>query len=619
MPRISRSFIAERLLPAVSIEKLIGSYLPLKRSGSNYMCCCPFHHEKTPSFSVTPSKNMFYCFGCHEHGDALGFLMKYKNLSFVDAVEDLAAFAGMPVEYEEGGSPDRADAYRGMYELMDRVASAFTRVLFDPRGQAGFDYFTKKRGLSRDTLISSRLGFAPEGWHFLEEEVCRSEDEKRLLSSLGMIVSRDDGKRFDMYRNRVMIPIFDRKGRVISFGGRTMGDDKPKYMNTKETPIFRKRNELFGLYECLKASRNRPERIVVVEGYMDVISVRQAGISYAVASLGTATTPEQFKLMFRYTNKVICCYDGDSAGRAAAWHALDTITPVLSDDTEVRFAFLPPEDDPDSLVRTQGPGAFIRFLDAAQSYPEFLVSHIEKQHNLNDPGDRARFFAEAAQKIRAIPLKALQEVTAEVLAERHKLTVERVHEMVGSAPAERGEPELAEAEEQSDRGILSTPMRRLISFALQYPLIVAQAYQNFRLEDFLNLCERLKVRGTSEAQRLLGSISEINETQVAGTPGGDRTARLSTAVLLAREENEKVRHYYDLLAGADLGVQCRDGKDALSRRAQYLAELLPEVLARALRERAALLSGSGGSVSESALAEAAAISRGLMDRGLQTS
>lgn len=603
MPHISRSFISERLLPAVPIEKLIGSFIKLKKSGSNYVCCCPFHHEKTPSFTVTPSKNMFYCFGCKEHGDALAFLMKYRNIEFPDAVKELAEFANIPIEYDEGSSGGYEDRYAPMYELLDRCASAFTRELFSPEGREGLEYFVKKRALTRDTILKCRLGYAPPGWHFLEEQVCRSQDEVRMLEQLGMIVDHGGGRRFSMFRGRVMIPIFDRKGRVISFGGRTLGDDQPKYMNTKETPVYRKRNELFGLYEALKASNNRPKRLVVVEGYMDVISVRQAGIEGAVASLGTATTPDQFKQMFRYTKKVICCYDGDAAGRAAAWHALSTVTPVLTDDVEVRFAFLPDEQkvDPDSLVRTKGPGAFLKFLDEAQSYPDFLIAHCKASHNLSDPGDRARFLSEVSSLIRAIPLKALSEVCMQQLSQDQGISAARVEEMVGAAAGPDEGQASPRRDEQGDP-LLTTPMRKFIAFCLQHPMVVARASDSFRLPEFIRLCTLLKIPGSEQARALVEDISRVN-----GAKGGG-PAVITTAVLLARQEDPRVRGYYDRLANADLGM----GDDSsMEMQLRCLSRLLPEVLEKPFYDRAQRLAASEESLNKSGLYESSVISREL--------
>ncbi|MGN0908058.1 MAG: DNA primase, partial [Succinivibrio sp.] len=550
-------------------------------------------------------KNMFYCFGCKEHGDALAFLMKYKNLEFPDAVRELAEFANIPIEYDEGSQGGYEDRYAPMYEILDRCASAFTRVLLSPEGKAGLDYFTKERGLTRDTILKCRLGYAPAGWHFLEEQVCRSQDEVRLLAELGMIVDHGGGRRFSMFRGRAMIPIFDRKGRVISFGGRTLGDDQPKYMNTKETPVFRKRNELFGLYEALKSSNNRPKRLVVVEGYMDVISVRQAGIDGAVASLGTATTADQFKQMFRYTKKVICCYDGDAAGRAAAWHALSTVTPVLTDDVEVRFAFLPDEQkvDPDSLVRTKGPGAFLKFLDEAQSYPEFLIGHCKAAHNLRDPGDRARFLSEASSLIRAIPLKALSEVCMQQLSQDQGISASRVEEMVGAAPAPEEAPEGSRADAARGDPLLTTPMRRFIAFCLQHPMAVARAWDAFRIPEFLRLCALLKIPGSEQARSLAEDISRVNSAK-----GGAGGAALTAAVLLSRQEDPRVRGYYDRLANAGLGLG--DGA-SMEQQLRFLARILPEVLEKPFRDRADYLASSEEALDKNGLHEAAVISREL--------
>lgn len=617
MPYISKSFISERLLPAVEIEKVIGHYVKLTRHGSNYTCCCPFHHEKTPSFNVTPSKNMYYCFGCHEHGNAIDFIMKFKNLGFVDAVEELASFAGLQIEYEAGAAPHGGnDRFKKMYELMDRAASAFTRALFDENGRAGLEYFTQKRGLSKDMIIKARLGFAPDDWHFVEEKICRNEEEIRMLTDLGLIVANGD-RRFSMYRNRVMIPIFDRKGRIISFGGRTMGDDKPKYMNTKETPIYKKRNELFGLYEALRDNNNRPDRMIIVEGYMDVISVREAGISYAVASLGTATTAEQFRLMFRYSKKIICCYDGDQAGLDAAWHALETITSVLEDDTEVRFAFLPPEEDPDSLVRTKGLGAFIRCLDEATSYPEFLVRHIKSLYDVKDPNARAQFIAQMIKHIKLVPEKALQEVCIDEFSSGSGISTERISDMLNEADAPRHFSNNQATPKTREGDILTTPMRKLIAFSLQFPSVIVQIYEPFKLNDFLHLCADLKLKGATQAIDLISSIGQVNATKTAGDHN-DKTEKLSTAVLLARIDDPSVFNYFDKLSTADLGNECADRPGCLNRRISYLANLLPQVLTVPLIERAQNLEGTVDmSADDGSLKELSLLSRGLEERNLR--
>ncbi len=591
MPRISNSFIIDRLIPALSIEKLIGQFVSLKKSGSNYTCCCPFHHEKTPSFVITPSKQMYYCFGCKEHGNALDFLMKYKNLSFVEAVEEASQFAGLTVEYEAGRSPENYDRYKQYYELMDRVARLYTSTLFSKAGERGLDYFENKRGLSKNTIINCRLGYAPDGWQFLQDQVCKNQNEVDKLVDLGMLVRQDSGRIFSMYRNRVMIPIFDKKGRIISFGGRTLGDDKPKYMNTKETPIYRKRNELFGLFEALRDNKNRPDRLVVVEGYLDVISVRQAGCSVAVASLGTATTPEQFRTMYRYTKKIVCCYDGDEAGRKAAWHALNTVTEVLESDCEIRFAFLPKEHDPDSLVRSEGLGAFTRFLDNAMSYPEFLISHIAKQYDLEDPGQVSIFINDSLTQIKKIRQAPLQSVALNLLAQSSGIDERQLYDMLKSLNVETFRRQIVqnknndissvddsveEQNEASSSNILNTPMRRLMAFIFQQVSLVSSQYQNLALKTFGNLCTTLKVRGASELNYVLSEIEK--------NPG------ITTATFIEKFRGTNREIYIKSLINAPLGLSLPSGEElGVGPRLEYFARLLALVLLEPLQNRAKYL------------------------------
>lgn len=581
MPRISRSFISERLIPSLAIERLIGQVVTLKKSGSNYMGCCPFHHEKTPSFCVTPSKQMYYCFGCKEHGNAIDFLMKYKNLSFVEAVEEAAQFAGIEVEYEAGTAPENYDKFAQYYELMDRCARKFTTLLFSKAGEEGMDYFVNKRGLTKDTIIKAGLGYAPEGWHFLQEQVCRDHKEEQMLVDLGMLIRNDNNNVYSMYRNRVMIPIFDKKGRIISFGGRTLGDDKPKYMNTKETPIYRKRNELFGLYEALKANNNRPAFFVIVEGYMDVISLRQAGLSAAVASLGTATTVEQFKTMLRYSKKIVCCYDGDEAGRKAAWHALNTVTPILESDYDIRFAFLPKEHDPDSLVREQGLGAFTRFLDEAMSYPEFLISHLGQNYDLKNPAAISRYLGEVLSYVKLIPQKTVQTVALSLLSASCGIEERQLYDMLNSTTVKkefvpREEAKAKPSETMGARNILTTPMRRLMAFILQQPILVSSQLQALELMHLCSLCETLKVKGASELKLLLQQIKECPQ--------------ITSAQLVERFRGTEREHYINLLVNAPLGLTLPQGVELDQiARLEYFVRLIVMVLIEPLQQRSALL------------------------------
>ncbi len=607
MPRISRTFISERLIPAIAIEKLIGQFVTLKKSGNNYMGCCPFHHEKTPSFCVTPSKQMFYCFGCKEHGNAIDFLMKYKNLGFVEACEEACQYAGIEVEYEAGAIPENYDKYKQYYELMDRCARQFSQVLFSKAGQEGMDYFCNKRGLSKNTILQASLGFAPEGWHFLQEQVCRNPKEEQMLVDLGMLVRNDKNNVYSMYRNRVMIPIFDRKGRIVSFGGRTLGDEKPKYMNTKETPIYRKRNELFGLYEALKANNNRPAYFVIVEGYMDVISLRQAGSNNAVASLGTATTVEQFKTMFRYSKKIVCCYDGDSAGRNAAWHALITATPILESDYDIRFAFLPKEHDPDSLVREQGLGAFTRILDEAMSYPEFLIAHLSSNYDLKDPAAAAAYLAEVLSYIRNIKLKPLQSVALTLLSSSCGIDERQLYDMLNSKEQNNAHSSFINREQSSNyaenknaltSNILATPMRRLMAFILQQPSLVSSQYHSFGLDGLSALCQKLNVKGAQELALLLSEFKQNPQT--------------NTAMLLERYRDTKRERYINLLVNAPLGLTLPDGEElSQTARLEYFAHLIAMVLVEPLKLRASKLTLNADRLSKAEFDEMVLLKREL--------
>lgn len=586
MAFISKNFIIEKLLPNVAIEKLMGQYVNVKKSGSNYMCCCPFHHEKSPSCCITPSKQMFYCFGCKEHGNAIDFMMKYKNLGFVEAVEEVAAYAGIPVEYDRSSnfSKDEADRFKEYYELMDRTAAYFTKVLHSPEGQAGMEYFAKKRGLSSETILKCRLGFAPNNPNYLRDFVCKNKAEEQKLIELGVMVQGSYGSHA-MFRNRVMIPIFDRRGRIISFGGRTLGDDKPKYMNTKETPIYRKRNELFGLYEALKDNNNRPERIVVVEGYMDVISVRQAGCSYAVASLGTATTEDQIKMMFRYTDRLVFCYDGDEAGQKAAWHALNVATPILPEGKDLRFAFLPVEHDPDSLVREAGLKGFTDYLDSAMTYPEFLILHSSQKYNLSDSGELSLFISDTLKLIDAIPLAPMKSVALKLLSGPSGISETQLYDMLKEVKSEpskvRAKTDFEkqfnpEKKTVNSQDLLSTPMRRLMAFIVQQPIVVSNMYQEFALDKFLSMVAALNLKGSSHLEQLLDIIKSRPDVTAANFIEIARDTALEKIVSVLM----RAQLYTTFSQGEDLSYE---------HRIAYFSTLLSDVLVSALEEKAGLL------------------------------
>ena len=349
---IPQSFIDD-LLNRTDIVDVVSSRVQMKKAGKNYTACCPFHKEKTPSFSVSPDKLFYYCFGCGAGGNALGFIMDHDNLDFPQAVEELAKAAGMEIPREESGRPHkpRQPTDSPLYPLLTAAADFYRQALkIHPARKAAVDYL-KGRGLTGEIARDFGLGFAPPGWDNLYKHLSSDTLQQKAMIDAGLLVENaETGKRYDRFRDRVMFPIRDSRGRIIAFGGRVLGDDKPKYLNSPETPVFHKGQELYGLFEARKFNRSLDE-IIVVEGYMDVIALAQQGLRNAVATLGTATSEEHMKRLFRVVPSVLFCFDGDQAGRNAAWRALEATLPCLQDGRRARFLFLPEGEDPDTLVR----------------------------------------------------------------------------------------------------------------------------------------------------------------------------------------------------------------------------------------------------------------------------
>lgn len=370
--KIPRDFIQE-LLARVDLVDLIDIRVPLKASGSNHTARCPFHNDKSPSFSVSRTKQFYHCFGCGAHGNAIGFLMEYERLSFVEAVESLADSVGMKIPYEQGRTPTprQDDTTAPLYEVQD-LASRFYHAQFraNPAAARAVDYL-KQRGVTGEIAQRYRLGYAPPGWTNLPADYPRV-----AMEASGLLIVKD-GKRYDRFRDRVMFPIRDRRGRVIGFGARTMGDDIPKYLNSPETAAFKKGKEVYGLYELLN-TLPKPERIIVVEGYMDVIALAQHGIPNAVATLGTATSADHVALLFRYTPELVFCFDGDNAGRKAAWKALESSLPALRDGRRVGFLALPEGHDPDSLVRAEGTENFLARVENARPFSKYFLEQLTR-------------------------------------------------------------------------------------------------------------------------------------------------------------------------------------------------------------------------------------------------
>lgn len=433
---IPQSFIDD-LLNRTDIVDVVSSRVQLKKAGKNYTACCPFHKEKTPSFSVSPDKQFYYCFGCGAGGNALGFLMDHDNLDFPQAIEDLAKAAGMEIPREESGRPHkpRQPTDSPLYPLLTAAADFYRQALKShPQRKAAVDYL-KGRGLTGEIARDFGLGFAPPGWDNLYKHLSSDTLQQKAMIDAGLLVENaETGKRYDRFRDRVMFPIRDSRGRIIAFGGRVLGDDKPKYLNSPETPVFHKGQELYGLFEARKNNRNLDE-IIVVEGYMDVIALAQQGLRNAVATLGTATSEEHLKRLFRVVPSVLFCFDGDQAGRNAAWRALEATLSSLQDGRRARFLFLPEGEDPDTLVRSEGTDAFrARINQHAQPLADYFFQQLTEEADPRSLEGKAHMATLAAPLIDKVPGANLRTLMRQRLLEITGLSGEAVSQLAHSAP-----------------------------------------------------------------------------------------------------------------------------------------------------------------------------------------
>ncbi len=426
---IPQGFIDD-LLGRTDIVEVVGARLKLKKTGKNYSALCPFHNEKSPSFSVSPDKQFYYCFGCGAGGNALSFVMDFERLDFPEAVEDLAKQAGVEVQREERSDRRQSSTPRKdspLYALLEQAAAYYRQQLRQhPKKQRAVSYL-KQRGLTGHIAKTYDIGLAPPGWNNVMAHLSRDSSEEKALIEAGLVVENEDsGKRYDRFRDRIMFPIRDSRGRVIGFGGRVLGDDKPKYLNSPETPVFHKGQELYGLYEAKQQNRQLDD-ILVVEGYMDVIALAQHGVTNAVATLGTATSEDHLKRLFRLVHSVTFCFDGDKAGKQAAWRALNSALPVLEDGRHVRFLFLPDGQDPDSMVREEGQSAFQqRINEQAQPLTEYLLSYLSKEANPSSLEGKAHLAALALPLINKVPGSLLRRLLRQSLAQITGMDLDKV-------------------------------------------------------------------------------------------------------------------------------------------------------------------------------------------------
>jgi DNA primase len=532
--RIPQAFIDD-LLARVDIVDVVDSRVPLKKQGREFAACCPFHDEKTPSFYVSPTKQFYHCFGCGAHGNAVGFLMEYEHMEFLEALQELASRVGMELpEREQDGAP-RGPSNQGLYDLLEQAAGFYRKQLRDhPTGPGAIEYL-KGRGLDGEIAKAFRIGFAPPEWDGLIGALA-SHPAARRLAEAGMVVERD-GKRYDRFRNRIMFPIRDARGRVIAFGGRTLpeaqaegdsgGAAGPKYLNSPETPVFQKKKELYGLYEARQALRSLP-RLLVVEGYMDVVSLAQFGVRYAVATLGTSVTPEHMQRLFRTAPEVVFCFDGDRAGREAAWRGLENALPLMSGGRQLRFMFLPEGEDPDTLIRRVGPEQFEALVARAEPLSEFMIKGLAQQADLTSVDGKARLVELAKPLLSKLPAGGYRELVLQGLESYTKLRLEAGQLLNGGSAGAHPAP----VRRRPPSGGRQAPslVRQALTLVLHEPALAQKAGSTERFSDLQQpgirlLCEVIELL-QSNPNLTLGSLLEYWR---------ERTEGRHLAALAARE------------------------------------------------------------------------------------
>lgn len=463
---IPESFIQE-LINRVDIVDVIDKSVPLKKAGANYSACCPFHNEKSPSFTVSPTKQFYHCFGCGAHGTALGFLMEYQGLGFVEAVHELAKMVGMivPQETRENAKAE-AKLIPGLQESLQQASDYYRAEL--KKSPRAIEYL-KGRGLSGQIAARFQMGYAPSGWQNLQAVFTDYQNE--VLKTAGLVIENEQGRRYDRFRDRVMFPIHDQKGQVIGFGGRVIEseDDGPKYLNSPETPLFQKGHELYGLFMARRAMRDAG-RALVVEGYMDVVALAQFGIEYAVAALGTATTPYHITKLMRQTDEIVFCFDGDAAGRKAAWRAAMNALSALTDGLRLNFLFLPKEHDPDSYVREFGKEAFEAEMQNAMPLSQYIIQTLSADNPLQSQEDMVRFLNEAEPILKQVQAPRMALLLRKRVAELAGVSMDEMRSMIALPDAER-RPERAQPRQQRTTVSLQ---RQFVVLLLMQPGLATQ-------------------------------------------------------------------------------------------------------------------------------------------------
>ena len=490
--RIPQEFI-DGLLVRVDVVDIINSRVPLKKKGREYTACCPFHNEKTPSFTVSTSKQFYHCFGCGVHGNAISFLMEYDHMDYVEAIETLASQLGLDVPREGGNQAPKKRISKDLYDLMTDASDYFQLQL---KGSSAALGYLENRGLSSEICSRFLLGYSLPSWDNTLKHLSASYTQKQIIET-GLVIEKDNGGAYDRYRDRIMFPIRNRKGQVIGFGGRVMGDEKPKYINSPETELFHKGSELYGFYEARYATRTL-ERIIVVEGYMDVIALAQYGISYAVATLGTATTQNHIQQLFRSVPEVVFCFDGDRAGKEAAWRALENALSAVVDGKEIRFLFLAEGEDPDSLVRKIGKESFeTLYTTDALALSEYLLKHLQKQFNISSPEGKSRFLTALSESVKKMPDSLIRDQIFTEASKLSNISIANIKKtLLDNAPSVP-----FKVNRVKDREVRHTPIRYAVTLLLHDTSLV----------QFVENPEQIALSNLSGADLLTTLIETVEE------------------------------------------------------------------------------------------------------------
>ena len=503
---IPQHFIDD-LIARVDIVEVMGNRIQLKKAGKEFKSVCPFHDDSNPSLTISPAKGFYHCFSCGAHGTAVGFLMNYEHLSFVEAIESLASNLGIEIPYEKNQQPIKKN--NNLFDLLEKIQAHYQLELKNDKSAINY---LKNRGITGKIAKRFNIGYAPSGWRNILDRFGTSSTEIEKLITLGLVIPKDSN-HYDRFRERVMFPIRDNRGRFIGFGGRILNQDQPKYLNSPETPLFHKGRELYGLYECQQALR-KIERLVVVEGYMDVISLAQHGIDYAVASMGTATTDDHFNRLFRLTDYIYFCFDGDQAGLDAAWRALNNALKHIREGRQIKFVFLPENDDPDTFIKKNSASIFEKELNNGKDLSDFLIEKLAKDIDIKSIDGRARLAEKAKPLISIIPDGIFKELIVNKLSESVGLSAKKLASLISEHKknnlkiATEQKQRIFNNKVQNNKKEKTSITKKAITLILNYPPIGLQAD--------LNLIEKNIEPGTEILKKLIQTIQKKPDINTAG-------------------------------------------------------------------------------------------------------